>query len=176
MSSTGRSPTSDDRPLSKEVSERSDSTVAGPGGAGEPDAAAPPSKFSSPFQEALFILVIGSSQLFSVGGLGNTAFSVQKIGAALKATSNGQLSWFLAAYALCGGVFVLVTGGLGDHFGHKYVFVFGWVWIALWSLITGFAHNVILFDFARAMTGVGNSALVPNSFTLLARAFPPFFD
>ena len=174
MPSTSRSTTPDDRPLSKEASEPSHNAVAGPGGAGELDAAAPPSNFSSPFQEALFILVIGTSQLFSVGGLGNTAFSVQQIGGALNATSNGQMSWFLAAYSLCGGVSVLVTGRLGDHFGHKYVFIFGWVWMAIWSLITGFAHNVVLFDFARAMTGIGNGALVPNSFALLARAFPPF--
>ena len=33
---------------------------------------------------------------------------------------------------------------------------------------------MVLFDFARAMTGVGNGALAPNSFALLARAFPPF--
>jgi MFS family permease len=170
MSSTG-STIPDDRALSKEASDRSDT---GPGGAGEPDATALPSKFSSPFQEALFIIVIGLSQLFSVGGLGNTAFSVQQIGRALNATSNGQMSWFLAAYSLCGGVFVLVTGRLGDHFGHKYVFIFGWIWMALWSLISGFANNLVLFDFARAMTGVGNGALVPNSFALLARAFPPF--
>ena len=151
-----------------------DSTV-GSGGIGEPDAATTPSNnFSSTFQEAIFIFVIGLSQLFSVGGLGNTAYSTQQIGRALNATSNGQTSWFLAAYALCGGAFVLVTGRLGDHFGHKYVFIFGWIWMAIWSLISGFAHNLILFDFARAMTGVGNGALVPNSFALLARAFPAF--
>lgn len=46
--------------------------------------------------------------------------------------------------------------------------------MAIWSLISGFAHNVILFDFTRAMTGVGNAALAPNSFALLARAFPPY--
>lgn len=160
-------------PLSKEISARFDGTTAGPGGAGEPDAAAV-SNFSSPFQEALFIILVGLSQLFSVGGLGNTAYSVQQIGHALNVTSNGQLSWFLAAYSLSGGVFVLVTGRLGDHFGHKYVFIFGWIWMAIWSLISGFAHNLVLFDFARAMTGIGNGALVPNSFALLARAFPPF--
>ncbi|KAL9627532.1 MAG: hypothetical protein Q9164_007580, partial [Protoblastenia rupestris] len=174
MSSTGRSTVPDDRPLSREAFELCDSATAGPGGAGEPDAAAPPSNFSSSFQEVLFIIVMGLSQLFSVGGLGNTAYSVQQIGRALDVTSNGQMSWFLAAYSLCGGVFVLVTGRLGDHFGHKYVFIFGWIWMAIWSLITGFANNVVLFDFARAMTGVGNGALVPNSFALLARAFPPF--
>ena len=166
--------TPDEKPLRNEASERSESVVAGPGGAGEPDAAGPRSNFSSPFQEIIFIFVIGLSQLFSVGGLGNTAYSVQQIGHDLNATSNGQTSWFLAAYSLCGGVFVLVTGRLGDHFGHKYVFIFGWIWMAIWSLVSGFAHNVILFDFARAMTGIGNGALVPNSFALLARAFPPF--
>ena len=156
-------------PLEKEAPGQSGSV-----GAGEPDAVTPRFNFSSSFQEAIFIFIIGSSQLFSVGGLGNTAFSVQEIGRALDATSNGQMSWFLSAYALCGGVFVLVTGRLGDHFGHKNVFIFGWIWMAIWSLVSGFAHNIVLFDFARAMTGVGNGALVPNSFALLARAFPPF--
>lgn len=130
--------------------------------------------FSSTLQEFLFILIVGLSQLFSVGGLGNTAYSIVQIGQSLGATSNGELSWFLAAYSLCGGVFVLIGGRLGDHLGHKYVFLFGWIWMAIWSLISGFSHNVILFDIARAMTGIGNGALVPNSFALLARAFPPF--
>lgn len=164
----------DEGHLSKQLSDRSDTAVTGPGGQGEPDKDAPPSNFSSTLQEGLFIFVIGLSQLFSVGGLGNSGYSVQQIGRSLNATSNGQMSWFLAAYSLCGGVFVLVTGRLGDHFGHKYVFLFGWFWMAIWSLITGFAHNLVLFDFARAMTGVGNGCLVPNSFALLARAFPPF--
>jgi MFS family permease len=164
----------DSRPLSKEEVDRPDKLMPGPGGAGEPDAGGPPSAFSSTFQEAVFILVIGLSQLFSVGGLGNAAFSVQEISLSLNATSNGQMSWFLAAYSLCGGVFVLVTGRLGDHFGHKYVFLFGWMWMALWSLVSGFAKDIVLFDIARGMTGIGNGALVPNSFALLARAFPPF--
>ena len=173
----GRQPFEEDnQPLSRDIPGRFDGidgTTTGPGDAGEPDAAVL-SKFSSTFQEALFIFLVGLSQLFSVGGLGNTAYSVQDIGRSLNVSSNGQLSWFLAAYSLCGGVFVLVTGRLGDHFGHKYVFIFGWIWMAIWSLISGFTHNLVLFDFARAMTGVGNGALVPNAFALLARAFPPF--
>ena len=174
MSSTHEPANPDGKSLGKETSGRSNNAVSGSSDHGEPDAAVPPFKFSSSFQETIFIIIIGSSQLFSVGGLGNTAFSVQQIGRALDATSNGQMSWFLSAYALCGGVFVLVTGRLGDHFGHKNVFIFGWTWMAIWSLISGFSHNIVLFDFARAMTGVGNGALVPNSFALLARAFPPF--
>ena len=173
-SSTEGARTPEKKHMAGNAAKRSDKVVTGPGGAGEPDSAAPPSHFSSSLQEAAFIFVIGLSQLFSVGGLGNTAFSVQDIGLALNATSNAQTSWFLAAYALCGGVFVLVTGRLGDHLGHKNVFMFGWIWMAIWSLVSGFAHNLILFDIARAMTGVGNGALVPNSFALLARAFPPF--
>ncbi|RAH45251.1 uncharacterized protein BO95DRAFT_497066 [Aspergillus brunneoviolaceus CBS 621.78] len=173
MSSTNESTALDKQPLRKEKVDRCDDPMSGPGGVGEPDAGGPSSAFSSTFQEVLFIFVIGLSQLFSVGGLGNTAFSVQQIGHSLSATSNGQMSWFLAAYSLCGGVFVLVTGRLGDHFGHKYVFLFGWMWMALWSLVSGFAKGVILFDIARGMTGIGNGALVPNSFALLARAFPP---
>ena len=163
-------PIPDNRPPSDEAFKQ----TVGPGGKGEPDAAAAPLHFSSSFHEVMFIIVIGLSQLFSVGGLGNTAYSLQHIGQTLNATSNGQTSWFQAAYSLCSGVFVLTTGRLGDHFGHKNMFIVGWIWMAIWSLVSGFANNVILFDFARAMTGVGNGALVPNSFALLARAFPPF--
>ncbi|KAL9107960.1 MAG: hypothetical protein Q9227_007175 [Pyrenula ochraceoflavens] len=160
-------------------------TSTEPGGEGESNsspATTITSPFSSRLQESLFILIIGLSQLFSVGGLGNTAYSAQQIGASLLSHSsssnnndnnNAQMSWFLAAYSLTGGAVVLVTGRLGDHFGHKNVFLFGWLWMALWSLVSGFAHSVTLFDFARAMTGVGNGALVPNSFALLARAFAP---
>ncbi|KAJ5753660.1 Major facilitator superfamily domain general substrate transporter [Penicillium nucicola] len=132
-----------------------------------------PANFSSTFHEAIFILIIGMSQLFSVGGLGVDAYSIEQIGTALGTNSNSQMSWFLASYSLCGGVFVLVTGRLGDHFGHKYVFLFGWIWMAIWSVVCGFAHDVVLFDIARGMMGIGNGALVPNSFALLARAFPP---
>lgn len=175
MSSTGGSTSPNTGHSSKEEAyEQSDGAIARPDGHGESDVATLAPKFSSPFQEASFILLMGMSQLFSVGGLGNTAYSVQQIGRTFNVTSNGQLSWFLAAYSLCGGVFVVVTGRLGDHFGHKYVFMFGWFWMAIWSLVNGFAHNLVLFDFARAMTGIGNGALVPNSFALLARAFPPF--
>ena len=158
---------------SKEGIQLPDTALTGPGGSGESDLAVPASTFSSPFQEAIFIVVIGLSQLFSVGGLGNTGYSVQEIGRSFNTTSNGQLSWFLASYSLSAGVVVVVSGRLGDHLGHKHVFIFGWIWMAIWSLISGFAHNLVLFDFARAMTGVGSGALVPNAFALLGRAFPP---
>ncbi|KAI9697493.1 MAG: hypothetical protein M1820_007828 [Bogoriella megaspora] len=158
----------------KQSTGQQSSTPKSPDGFGDLDAPSLPSDFSSQFQEAIFIVVIGLSQLFAVGGLGNTAFPVQQIGDALNATSNGQMSWFLASYSLSGGVFVVEAGRLGDHFGHKYVFIFDWIWMAIWSLISGFAHNITLFDVARAMTGIGSGALVPNSFALIARAFPPF--
>ncbi|KAJ5738582.1 hypothetical protein N7493_001737 [Penicillium malachiteum] len=132
-----------------------------------------PPIFSSTFQEAFFIFIIGLSQLFSIGGVSIAAYPMQQIGTALGTTSNGQMSWFLSSYALCGGVFVLVTGRLGDHFGHKYIFLFGWIWMAIWSVVCGFSHNVKLFDISRGLMGIGNGALVPNSFALLARAFPP---
>jgi MFS family permease len=176
MSSTDGTTTPNEKSLSGENLDQPlhGSDFSGPGGAGEPDASAFASNFSSSFQEALFILLIGLSQLFAVGGLGNTAFPVAQIGRALNATSIGQMSWFLASYSLCSGVFVVFFGRIGDHFGSKYVFLFGWLWLAIWSLVCGFANNVILFDFARGMAGIGIGALVPNSIALLGRAFPPF--
>ena len=92
MSSTDQSTTPNDRSFDKEASERPHNAAAGPGGAGEPDAAAASSHFKFSFHEAVFIFVIGTSQLFSVGGLGNTAYSAIQIGHVLNVTSNGRMS------------------------------------------------------------------------------------
>ncbi|CAO1601876.1 hypothetical protein XANCAGTX0491_005514 [Xanthoria calcicola] len=174
MSSPSRSPIPEDEVPPKDHGASTQAKPPSTEPVSSSTTSAPPSPFSSAFQEALFIIIIGTSQLFSIGALGNTAFSVEQIGHTLGTTQNAQLSWFLSSYALGGGVFVHVTGRLGDHFGHKYVFMAGWIWMAIWSLVSGFADDVILFDIARGFTGVGNAALVPNSFALLGKAFPPF--
>jgi MFS family permease len=53
------------------------------------------------------------------------------------------------------------------------MYLVGWTWMAIWSLGCGLAHNVVLFDLAGGMIGIGSGALDPNVFALLARAFPP---
>lgn len=108
VSSTVRSTAHSERESRQKKGERSESAKVDveAGVNSGPATAAKSSELLSPLQGAVFLRMIDSSQPFSVGGLGNTEYSVQEIGRALKTKSIGQLSWFLAAYALCGGLFV----------------------------------------------------------------------
>jgi MFS family permease len=50
----------------------------------------------------------------------------------------------------------------------------GWLWLALWSFITGFAHKLgpIAFSIARGFQGIGPAILVPNAMALIGRTYP----
>jgi hypothetical protein len=53
------------------------------------------------------------------------------------------------------------AGRLGDMYGHKRIYLIGWAWFAIWSLITGFGHSfgVIPFSIFRAFQGIGTSGI-----------------
>ncbi|WFD32073.1 hypothetical protein MSPP1_003115 [Malassezia sp. CBS 17886] len=124
------------------------------------------------YHKLAYSFVVSITQMFSIGGLGIAAFSARDVAASMHATNPSEMVWYMAAYALTGGVFVLVAGAVGDVVGHKYALVFGWLWTALWSLLSGFATNSIYFDVMRGLAGIGNAAVTPCAVALLARAFP----
>lgn len=81
MASTDRPTTPEDQPFDTATNDTPYS------------AAPPPPQISSPLQQALFILLLRLSQLFSVGGLGLTAFPIRLINHALHAPLNAQTSY-----------------------------------------------------------------------------------
>lgn len=64
------------------------------------------------------------------------AMSLSTMNAILKSFSElrgeevpqSQLVWFMGAFALTLGTFILISGRLGDLFGLKKIFVLGWFW------------------------------------------------
>jgi len=56
---------------------------------------------------------------------------------------------------------------MGDVFGYKRLFIFGFLWFAVWSLIAGLAaySNSVLFIFARVFQGIGPRICLPNGLT-----------
>ena len=126
--------------------------------------------------EILFVVIICSSNLFTQAGLGMTIAPLKIIGNGLGVSSPGGLSWFVAAFSLTVGTFILIAGRLGDMYGHKKLFVAGFWWYSLWNLIAGlsnYAHSEIFFDVCRAMQGIGPAMMVPNSLAILGRTYPP---
>ncbi|ERS98881.1 hypothetical protein HMPREF1624_04073 [Sporothrix schenckii ATCC 58251] len=155
----------------------------------------PPPKTPSPnaphgfslLHEALFVLVVCLSQVLMLAGIAQALVPAQAMSRSFPDASPGNIAWYTAAYGLTSGTFVLPAGRVGDLFGHRRVFVIGFVWFAAWSLLAGFTPAVqhasgdaatshrgtTLFIVCRAMQGIGPAMLVPNGQAMLGRAYPP---
>ena len=99
----------------------------------------------------------------------NTA--IPHIGADLH-SGLGALKWIVDAYTLALATTVLTVGSLADRFGRRAVFVAGLVVFTTASVAAGLAGSIAALDVARAVQGLGASALFASSLALLAQAFP----
>ncbi|KAH7049287.1 hypothetical protein B0J12DRAFT_574349 [Macrophomina phaseolina] len=127
-------------------------------------------------KEALFVTVIASAQLMTQAGMSQSMAPLHIMAADYGNPSPGQLSWFTAAYSLTVGTFILIAGRLGDMYGHKPLFVLGWFWYGVWSLVAGltvYTRSQIFLDVCRALQGVGPAILLPSSLAILGSTYPP---
>lgn len=126
-------------------------------------------------REILVVGLISLAQFTTQVGLGQTLSILHIIGDDFGVTNPGTLSWLIAGYSLTVGTFILFTGRLGDLFGWKKMFVIGFSWFALWSLVCGLAaySNHVLFVFARVLQGIGPAIVLPNGLALLGGLYQP---
>ncbi|KAK9478908.1 major facilitator superfamily-domain-containing protein [Lipomyces japonicus] len=125
-------------------------------------------------REICFIAVITLAQLFTQAALGQIVAPLHIVGESFGITNPGELSWFAASYSLTVGTFILPSGRWGDLFGPRKLFITGYIWFGIWSLVAGFSvwSNALLFHFARAFQGIGPALMLPNALALLARMYP----
>ncbi|EHK22737.1 uncharacterized protein TRIVIDRAFT_191425 [Trichoderma virens Gv29-8] len=126
--------------------------------------------------EIPFIVTLCLAQLLAQAGLGQIIAPLHIIGNSFGTQDAGQLSWMPAAYSLTVGTFILIAGRLGDLFGHKIIFVIGFSWYALWSLLAGvsvWSSSIIFFDVCRAFQGMGPAFAVPSAVAIIGRTYPP---
>ncbi|KAK8232200.1 hypothetical protein IWZ00DRAFT_440352 [Phyllosticta capitalensis] len=126
--------------------------------------------------ECFFVATVAAAHLMIQAALGLALAPIDVIGQDMRTSNPGELSWFIAAYSLTVGTFILIFGRAGDIFGHKQVYALGYVWLSTWSALAGFAgytHNQIFFDITRAMQGIGCAALYPTGIALFGRTYPP---
>ncbi|MBV9293103.1 MAG: MFS transporter, partial [Frankiales bacterium] len=69
------------------------------------------------------------------------------------------------------GGFLLLGGRLGDHYGHRRLFIGGNALFTVASLACGLAPNVAALIAARAIQGIGGALLTPGSIAILQAAF-----
>ena len=68
---------------------------------------------------------------------------------------------------------LLVFGRLGDMYGGKIVYIGGLAWLAIWSLVCGFATSPIMLDICRALQGLGAAAFLPTGIMLMGIVYRP---
>lgn len=126
--------------------------------------------------EAAFVAVLCMAQLMTQAGLGQTIAPLNIIGESFGTRNPGELSWFASAYSLTVGAFILIAGRLGDIYGHKKLFIAGFMWFGLWSLLAGFSvylrSTPIFFECCRAFQGIGPAFVLPNALAILGRTYP----
>ncbi|KAF5630292.1 aminotriazole resistance [Fusarium sp. NRRL 52700] len=130
--------------------------------------------FSLP-HEAAFVAIICMAQFMTQAALGNCLNIIHIIGDSFHLTNPAELSWLIAGFSLTVGTFILFSGRLGDIFGYKRLFLIGFVWFAVWSMICGLASysNHVLFIFARVFQGIGPALVMPNGLAILGASYKP---
>lgn len=81
--------------------------------------------------------------------------------------SIGELEWFVNAYTLSFATFMLMAVALGDRVGRRTIFVIGIALFTLSSVFSALSTEPWMLIAARAVQGIGASALMPLSLTLL---------
>ncbi|KAJ5464470.1 MFS general substrate transporter [Penicillium daleae] len=118
-----------------------------------------PSK--SLWREGLFIATVCIAQFMTQAGLAIAIVPGQIIGRSFNSTSPVSTV----------GTFILVAGRLGDMYGHRLLFIVGFLWVGLWSLLAGFNvwSSPIFFDCCRAFQGIGPAMLLPNAVAIFGQ-------
>lgn len=117
---------------------------------------------------ALLWLLIATSFGFVVVQLDVTIVNVAlpQIGSALHAGVAG-LQWVVDAYTLSFAALLISAGVIGDRFGSRRAFLFGFMLFTAASVICGLAPTIGILIVARAMQGAGAALLVPTSLAIL---------
>ncbi|PBP24194.1 drug resistance protein [Diplocarpon rosae] len=82
-------------------------------------------------------------------------------------------TWPASAFSLVVASFLLIFGRLADMYGGFPVYVAGFAWLTLWSLIAGFSTNGVMVNFCRALQGLGPAAYLPSSMMILGTIYRP---
>ncbi|KAJ5457643.1 hypothetical protein N7475_009031 [Penicillium sp. IBT 31633x] len=127
----------------------------------------------SPIHEVLFVTIACMGQFMTQTNIGLCLSPLDIVGDSFGINEPGILSWFMAGYSLTVGTFILVFGRCGDLFGYRRMFITGFCWLALWSLVAGLSvySNYVLFIFARVLQGIGSAMLMPNALALLGATY-----
>ncbi|KAI1319839.1 hypothetical protein EDD11_002833 [Mortierella claussenii] len=119
----------------------------------------------------LLLYVVSTAQFLDIVNGASVSVAILPIAEDLK-FHTAQMPWILNAYTIAFAGLLLLSGRLGDLFGHRRLFLFGLFWFATWALVVSFSTSPIMFVIARALQGVGAANTVPTAMALIATNYP----
>lgn len=117
---------------------------------------------------AFFILCMGVLMIVLDTTIVNVALPSIKEDLAF---SDASLAWVVNAYMLTFGGFLLLSGRLGDLFGHRKMFLIGLAVFTLASLACGIATTQVMLIVARAAQGLGGAVVSAVGLSLMMNLF-----
>lgn len=121
-----------------------------------------------------------SPRALAVAGLGTmltlVAFTaplatLNATSAALGTDTAGR-TWILSSMSIGLSAALLSTGTIADDFGRRRTFIIGMVVLAVGSLVSALAPDVLIFVLARVVQGLGSAAVIASSLGIIAHTFP----
>ncbi|KAI7509074.1 putative MFS multidrug transporter [Hortaea werneckii] len=131
-----------------------------------------PEKLGSMWKEIGFVFSIAMSQAMTEYFVSGFTVIVPTIVEELEIPATST-TWPASVFSLVVSAFLLPFGRLADIYGGFPVYIAGFVWFCVWSLIAGFSQNELMMDFCRALQGLGPAAYLPASLTLLGSMYRP---
>ncbi|KAF9576808.1 hypothetical protein EC968_003315 [Mortierella alpina] len=119
----------------------------------------------------LLLYVVSTAQFLDIVNGASVAVALLPIADELDFKVSEML-WIVNAYTIAFAGLLLVSGRLGDLFGHRYMFLFGLFWFSTWALIVSFSVSPIMLIISRALQGVGAASTIPTSMALIAINYP----
>ena len=128
-------------------------------------------KAGSSSQRSLVLAIVILTQVMVVVDYTIVQVALPSIGREFGVSVNG-LQWIITAYGLTLAGFLMLSGRVGDIYGHKKLFIIGVILFSLASLTGGLAPSEIVLIFARVVQGLGAAMASATGLSILVGAFP----
>jgi MFS family permease len=137
----------------------------------KPNSSATKTKAGSSSQLSLVLALITLAQFIVVVDFTIVQVALPSIGREFGVSVNG-LQWIVTAYGLTLAGFLMLSGRVGDIYGHKKLFITGLLLFSLASLTGGLAPSEIVLILARVVQGLGAAMASATGLSILVAAFP----
>src|SRR6476660_1348704 len=127
-------------------------------------------KSSSLSQLSIVLSLITLAQFIVVVDFTIVQVTLPSIGRQFGVSING-LQWIVTAYGLTLAGFLMLSGRVGDIYGHKKLFIVGVLLFSLASLVAGLAPSEIVLILARVIQGLGAAMASATGLSILVAAF-----